>query len=85
MLLCRHRYSVRRPHQRSLKVWRWRWSPGGRDNAVEILLLGVVYRLHEERRAVLGLRVRLLLINAAVKAAVAVLCKEGIDGFYSGL
>lgn len=41
--------------------------------------------LHVERRAVLGLTLGLLRIQAAVHATVPVLSKEGVDGLYPGL
>lgn len=72
-------------HQRSFKVWcGWR-RPGGRYDAVDwVLLLGVDV-LHVERRAVLGLALGLLSVQAAVHATVAILCKECVDGLYPGL
>lgn len=41
--------------------------------------------LHVERRAVLGLALGLLSVQAAVHATVAILCKECVDGLYPGL
>lgn len=41
--------------------------------------------LHVERRAVLGLALGLLSVQAAVHATVAVLCKKRVDSLYSGL
>lgn len=41
--------------------------------------------LHVERRAVLGLTLGLLRVQAAVHATVAVLSKKGVDGLYPGL
>lgn len=41
--------------------------------------------LHVERGAVLGLVLRLLSIQTAVHATVAILCKKCVDGLYSGL
>lgn len=72
-------------HQRSFKVWCGRRRPGGRYDAVDrVLLLGVDV-LHVERRAVLGLALGLLCVQAAVHATVAILCKECVDGLYPGL
>lgn len=72
-------------HQRSFKVGCGRRCPGGRHNAVDgVLLLGVDV-LHVERRAVLGLALGLLSVQAAVHATVAILCKECVDGLYPGL
>lgn len=41
--------------------------------------------LHVEWRAVLGLALGLLSVQAAVHATVAILCKERVDGLYPGL
>lgn len=41
--------------------------------------------LHVEGRAVLRLALRLLSVQAAVHATVAVLCKKRVDGLYPGL
>lgn len=72
-------------HQRSFKIWRGRRCPGGRYDAVDwVLLLGVDV-LHVERRAVLGLVLGLLSVQAAVHATVAILRKECVDGLYPGL
>lgn len=72
-------------HQRSFKIRGGRRRPGGRYDAVDwVLLLGVDV-LHVERRAVLGLALGLLSVQAAVHATVAILCKECVDGLYSGL
>lgn len=72
-------------HQRSFKVGCGRRCPGGRHDAVDgVLLLGVDV-LHVERRAVLGLALGLLSVQAAVHATVAILCKECVDGLYPGL
>lgn len=72
-------------HQRRFKVWCWRRGPGGGHDAVDgVLLLGVDV-LHVERGAVLGMALGLLGVKAAVHATVAILCKERVDGFYSGL
>lgn len=77
---------TRKTYEGCLKVWSRRWRPGRRYYAVEwVLLLGAVNRLHEERGAVLRLSVRLLRIHTAVQAAVTILRKERVDGFYSGL
>lgn len=72
-------------HQRSFEIRRGRRRPGGRYDAVDwVLLLGVDV-LHVERRAVLGLALGLLSVQAAVHATVAILRKECVDGLYSGL
>lgn len=72
-------------HQRSFEIWCGRRRPGGRYDAVDwILLLGVDV-LHVERRAVLGLALGLLSVQAAVHATIAILRKECIDGLYPGL
>lgn len=62
-----------------------RRRPGGRYDAVHrVLLLGVDV-LHVERRAVLGLALGLLSVQAAVHATVAILRKECVNGLYPGL
>lgn len=72
-------------HQRSFKVRCGRRRPGGRYDAVDwVLLLGVDV-LHVEWRAVLGLALGLLSVQAAVHATVAILRKECVDGLYPGL
>lgn len=72
-------------HQRSFKIRCGRRRPGGRYDAVDwVLLLGVDV-LHVEWRAVLGLALGLLSVQAAVHATVAILCKECVDGLYPGL
>lgn len=72
-------------HQRSFKIRCWRRRPGWRYNAVDWVLLLRVDVLHVERRAILGLALGLLGVQAAVHATVAILRKECVDGFYSGL
>lgn len=73
------------PHQRSFKIWCWRRRPGWGYDAVDWVLLLRVDMLHVEWRAVLGLALGLLSVQAAVHATVAILCKECVDGLYSGL
>lgn len=72
-------------HQRSFKIRGGGGRPGGRYDAVDLVLLLGVDVLHVERRAVLGLTLGLLRVQAAVHATVAVLSKEGVDGLYPGL
>lgn len=73
-------------YQRSFKIWRRRRCPGGGHDVVgQVLLLGAVDVLHEEGRAVLGLGLGLLGVHAAVQVTVAILRKERVDSFYSGL
>lgn len=72
-------------HQRSFEVRGGGGRPGGGHDAVDLVLLLGVEVLHVERRAVLGLTLGLLGVQAAVQATVAVLSKEGVDGLYPGL
>lgn len=72
-------------HQRSFEIWGGGGCPGGRYDAVDLVVLLGVDVLHVERRAVLGLTLGLLRVQAAVHATVAVLSKEGVDGLYPGL
>lgn len=72
-------------HQRSFEIRGGGGRPGGRYDAVDLVLLLGVDVLHVEWRAVLGLTLGLLCVQAAVHATVAVLSKEGIDGLYPGL
>lgn len=73
-------------HQGCLEVGGGRGRPGGGHDAVDGVLLLRVDRLHVERRAELRLALGLLSVQAAaVHATVAILCKECVDGLYSGL
>lgn len=59
--------------------------PGGRYNAIDgVLLLGVDV-LHVKGRAVLGLVLGLLSVQAAVHATVTILRKKRVDGLDPGL
>lgn len=81
----RNRVKCSVSHQRSFKIRCGRRRPGGWYDAVDwVLLLGVEV-LHVERRAVLGLALGLLGVQAAVHATVAILRKERVDGLYPGL
>lgn len=72
-------------HQRSFEIRGGGGRPGGRYDAVDLVLLLGVDVLHVQRRAILGLTLGLLRVQAAVHATVAVLSEEGVDGLYPGL
>lgn len=72
-------------HQRSFKVRGGGRRPGGRYNAIDLVLLLGVDVLHVEWRAILGLTLGLLRVQVAVHATVAILSKKGVDGLYPGL
>lgn len=72
-------------HQRSFEIRGGGRRPGGGYDAVDLVLLLGVDVLHVERRAVLGLTLGLLRVQAAVHATVTVLSKKGVDGLYPGL